>query len=154
MLDIVNISFTTISYVTEENSRVVDALLQCLPEKYRGHKINRLASQSQFGDPIVIYSYDTDDEEEIKNILSYLSAAIPDKNREYLERNFDRKVDLEERSLYLRFNKFKAYMNSIEVTEGGDVIRVVVSYAAYTHDQNTIENVRKTFASYGLVREE
>jgi RNA binding exosome subunit len=154
MLDIVNISLTTISYVTEENSRVVDALLQCLPEKYRGQKINRLASQSQFGDPIIFYSYETDDEDEIVDILKYLSAAMPEKNQEYLERNFDRKVDLDERALYLRFDKFKAYMGHLEVTEGGDVIRVVVSYAAYTQAQNTLANIRETFASFGMIREE
>lgn len=153
MLDLVNISFSTISYVTEENSRVVEALLHCLPIKYRGNKINKIASQSQFGDPIIIYSYDTEDGEEITEILEYIASSLAEKNRNYLERNFNHKVDLEERGLYLRFNKFKAYEGILEITEGGDVIRVVVSYAAYTQAQNSMDHIRTTFSNYGLIKE-
>jgi len=153
MLELGRISVTIFSYVTEENDRVVQALRNTLPHELRTESLIKIPSNSQFGDPLVIYSFETDETTEIDAIATYLGNSLTEKSKAYLSRHLSRKLDLENRSVYFRLDKYKAYQDELFITEGSDVIQVEIAYNAYTQAQNTEENVREFLLHYKLISE-
>ena len=73
---------------------------------------------------------------------------MDERSKLYLSDKFDQKVDLDERTLYLRLDKYKSYDGNLVIAEGGDIIKLELSYNAYTKKSNTIDNIRKFLNEY------
>ncbi|MHA2501433.1 MAG: RNA-binding domain-containing protein [Candidatus Kariarchaeaceae archaeon] len=150
MLDLGSLSFTVFSYVTEENDRVVKALYNCLPSDYHNEKLVKIASTSQFGDPFIVYNYETDDKAMIAAILRHIGSKLSDESKRYLTDNLENKTDEETRTVYVRLNKYQAFNEDLVVTEGNDIIKMEISYFAYTKSDNNPAEVSKLLAEYGM----
>jgi len=151
MLELATISLSIFSYVTEENDRIVQALYNVLSPGMHAEKLTKIGTTSQFGDPFTIYSYESDDEEKITAILNHLGDQLDSRSRTYLTENLENKIDFDERSVYLRLDKYKAYQQQLVITEGGDIIKVEIGYNAYTQDENSYDGIAALFRSFHLI---
>ena len=152
MLEFSGIKLTVFSYVTEVNERVIQALQNCIPSSI-DYKVQKLNTQSQFGDPLIIYSVELLKRDDIDKFLKFLGIALNGDNKMYFARYLQKKVDFDERVIYLRFNKFNAYNNKIAITEGSDIIRVELRYNAYVKKENTLNNLIESLNHYKILEE-
>ncbi|MHA2253653.1 MAG: RNA-binding domain-containing protein [Candidatus Kariarchaeaceae archaeon] len=150
MVQFKKISLSGIAYITEEEERVHQALLNCLPEDLRVTKIKKQRLQSQFGDKLVLLTSELHNKE-AKQVIEYIVSMWDIKEKQYFGRKLDTRIDLEEKAIYLRLDKFKALEEKLEITDGSDVIKVEIKYNAYTKDQNTIETVTELLVKTGMV---
>jgi len=150
MVQFKKISLSCIAYITEEEKLVKQALLNCLPEDLRKTKINKKRFQSQFGDKLVLFTLELQNKQAIQ-VISYIASLWDIKDKQYFSRKLDARIDLEEKTVYLRLDKFKALEENLEITDGSDVIKVEIKYNAYTKDQNTIETVTELLVKIGMV---
>ncbi|MHA2028530.1 MAG: RNA-binding domain-containing protein [Candidatus Kariarchaeaceae archaeon] len=151
MIELSKISFSTISYVTEELNLVLNSLKSCFPEDLRDIKFNLTKIQSQFGDQLVIVDYEFVNKDAIK-VISYLAKYISEKDKNYLFNNLERKTDMEDREFHLRLNKFLPLSDIITLADGSDVIKVKIKYQVFTSQHNTLENVRNCLGEVGLIQ--
>ena len=152
MVKLSKISFSTISYVTEDIYLVTQSVKQCLPENLREYKFKFTKMQSQFGDKIVMISG------EFKNqiatsIIEYLASKISEKDKLFLGTKVNERVDTDDRIFHIRLNKFLPLSNQITIGEGSDVIKVEIKYQVFTSDQNNLENVRNCLLEEGIILE-
>ncbi len=141
------IKLSVMSYVTEDVEIVKKSMLYCLPEELRDIKIKRQNLQSQFRDKLIILSVDIHKKQELKLALPYLSENII--NKEYFD--FEDNLDMLEKSLHLRIDKFKTLDEIIELTTGSDVIKCEISYTTYSKGENEFDQISKIYRDAGLI---
>lgn len=152
METITKLTFTTICYVTEDIELVKQCVLNLLPDVNRDMQINQFFSTSQFGDRIVIISIVIENDL-VNPVLGYLSTQLSENDKQYLFRHFSKRIDLDEKSFYLRLDKFKLLTNEFSLTEGSDVVKVEIGYSIFTPSQNTEDNIRDLLLTSGLISE-
>ncbi|MDH5402592.1 MAG: hypothetical protein OEZ01_07685 [Candidatus Heimdallarchaeota archaeon] len=151
MVEIIRITFTVINYVTEDEELVIQGLRSCVPQDLT-IDITRQLLYSQFNDKMVLLTLTLSKVNEIQEGLNWLSTNLDDKSKSYLFRYLEKKLDLDERVIHIRLDKFKAVDKIIRITEGSDVIKVVISYSAYTQEENTLENVTTLLLKHNLIQ--
>ena len=149
MLSIKNITLTCISYITEEEELVKQALMNCLPDKLRTESVRRQLLQSQFGDNLVYFTYLLE-KSKAEHTISHIAHHLNSKNMEFLLHNIETRIDLDEKSFFLRLDKFKAVSGDLTVTGGSDTIRIELKYNAYTQEQNSMSKVLELLTSVGV----
>lgn len=149
MLLISKINFTTITYVTENPDLVLQGLLNCVPEELREIKVHKQNLQSQFKDKLIILGLSITKKKDVKILVEYLADNI--ENKDYLSRYLDKTIDLSEKSLHMRIDKFKTLDEIIEITTGSDVIKCIISYTSYEKNNNTLDNVIEMFKEARLI---
>jgi RNA binding exosome subunit len=149
MLSIKNITLTCISYITEEEELVKQALLNCLPEKLRTESLRRQLMQSQFGDKLIYFTCQLE-KSKAKQTISHITQRLNSKSMEFLLHNIETRIDLQEKSFFLRLDKFKAVSGDLSVTGGSDTIRIELKYNAYTQEQNSMSKVLELLDSVGV----
>ena len=152
MIKLSKISFSTISYVTEDANLVMESIKQCLNEYLRESKFNLQKMQSQFGDKLILISNEFKNKD-AKSIIEYLSLKMSEKDKRFLGNKLKERLDMEDRIFHLRFNKFLPLSNQIVLGEGSDVIKVEIKYQVFTSDQNTLDNVRNCLLEEGIILE-
>ena len=152
MIELSKISFSTISYVTEDLNLVLESIKQCLPDVLRDEKFKLQKMQSQFGDKIVLISGEFA-KNQANQIIGYLGNNLTMKDKKFLSTNFSDRLDLEGRLFHFRLNKFLPLSEELRIGEGSDVIKVEIKYQVFTSDQNTLENVRSCMLDNGIISE-
>lgn len=150
MTELSKISFSTISYITEDLNKVFTSLKHCIPENLRDVKFNTQKIQSQFGDQITIVSCEFKGEN-AKNIILYLANLFDSKDKKFIGSKLEQKIDFDERLLHLRINKFLPLTDIIKLSEGSDVIKVEIKYQVFTSQQNNLENIRSALMDIGII---
>ena len=150
MTELSKISFSTISYITEDLNMVFKSLKQCLPEELRDIKFKTQKIQSQFGDQLTIVSGEFKGDSAKKTIL-YLASLLDSKDKKFIGSMLTLKVDLDQRLIHLRINKFLPLSDTIKLSEGSDVIKVEIKYQVFTSQQNNLENIRNSLLDVGII---
>ncbi|MFV2016844.1 MAG: RNA-binding domain-containing protein, partial [Candidatus Heimdallarchaeota archaeon] len=115
MTELSKISFSTISYVTEDLNLVIESLKHCLPDNLRNAKFRTQKIQSQFGDKLTIINNEFTGKA-AKSIISYLAGLLDSKDKKYIGSMLTNKIDFEDRILHLRLNKFLPLSDKIKLS--------------------------------------
>ncbi len=150
---IISITFTCISYVTEEIDIVKSAIYNCLPEKYRELDIDIKHLQSQFRDKMKYLTLEISNQEVIDETIDYLNLNLNEGSKEYLNRYFDKKLEEEEKIFHLRLKKFDAVNGKLLADEGSDVIKVNLKYSDFSYDGD-ISLIKQNFSKIGILSDD
>ena len=123
-------------YATEDEKRVIDALRTFLPEE---SPIERAETEGFHGDRILVLSARVERADDVRFVLDRLST-LDDRDR--LRDELVDRVD-ENCSLFLRFDKQRAFRNEVALGQGIEFRGKVEAYPAKR--ETAIENVRALF---------
>ena len=116
-------------HATEDEEKVVRAILEALPEDLRGSvKIEREEYTGHYGNPILILRIYVNEPGTADRILSYLLERMSSADRRALLASLEDRVD-REGSFYMRISKQEAYQGRIVLYEADDVIRISVGFS-------------------------
>ncbi len=127
-----HIRITTFIHATEDEDKVLEAIGTFIPEGIDDEDIIFDVDETTgfFGNPIKVVNVEIKRSRAVRKFLDYFKELLREDDRRYVIENLDEKVD-EEGTLYVRFNKQKAYLGEAEVDEGGDTIQVRIKVKAF-----------------------
>ncbi|MGQ9722011.1 MAG: RNA-binding domain-containing protein [Candidatus Jordarchaeum sp.] len=141
------VDLETFAHATEDTEKVFKSLLFLLPdgleklvkkEKVLGHYRNE----------IIILKIKITNKKNIEDFLSLLSGKMDEKDKELLFELLDKRLD-DSGTLYIRFDKQKAFLGELKLSDGEDVIRIRIKFSAYPLSR---ELVQESCLGYGLMK--
>ncbi|HHC19397.1 MAG TPA: hypothetical protein ENK81_03235 [Euryarchaeota archaeon] len=114
-----------IVHATEDIEKVKKAIENVLGEKI---ELKTVRTKGYFGNEITILSGEVSKKKAIINLLTKIFSEKT--NYEFLLSTLDDRID-EKLRLYIRLDKQEAYRGEMIVTEGDDVISLVISFNVY-----------------------
>ena len=145
MLKITNISLTVFGYMTEEVDRIEQIIKNILPFEIRNDNFTHIKSFSQFGDKFSIMNYETENYEEIYQIMKDIGKNMSKTEKLKVKGKLKKLIDLDEKKIYFRLNKFDLYNNEIIIDEGNDVLKIEISYNTYNKNENNYDKIENLF---------
>ena len=127
-----HVRITTFIHATEDEDKVLEAIATFIPEEIDDDDVIFDIDETTgfFGNPIKVVNVEIKRSRAVRKFIDYFKELLSEEDREYLLENLDEKVD-EEGTLYVRFNKQKAYLGEPEIDEGGDTIQVRIKVKAF-----------------------
>ncbi len=122
------------AYATEDEKRVVEALLTFLPEEA---ELERAESEGHYGDRIVVLSARVENADDVRHVLSQV-AGMEEIDAVYDE--LDDRVD-DNCSFFLTFDKQAAFEGEVRRGDGITLRAKVEAYPAKR--ENALENARE-----------
>ncbi|PLJ77063.1 RNA-binding domain-containing protein [Infirmifilum sp. SLHALR2] len=139
----VSIEFSCSVHATEEEERVLRALINLLPEELRSVSdlpMTKHVTHGFYGNPIllirVIYG-----EQEADKIALHIFSSMPSKDTQSVLQDFQSRFA--KGRLYLRFDKQEAYRGSIKLSSGDEVIKCVIKLKPNIRRSEDLERVLK-----------
>jgi len=145
MLKITNISLTVFGYMTEEVDRIEQIIKNILPFEIRNDNFTHIKSFSQFGDKFSIMNYETENYEEVYQIMKDIGKNMSKTEKLKVKGKLKKLIDLDEKKIYFRLNKFDLYNNEIIFDEGNDVLKIEISYNTYNKNENNYDKIENLF---------
>jgi len=134
-----NVELSTHVHATENELKVVRALLNLVPPQLRdGVKIITNEGQGHFGNDIKTIKVQFKGEESLF-VAKYILSSIDQLDREIILVSLGSRF--ENGKLYLRFNKQLAYLGTIRLDDGDDVIKVVMKLNHWVLKSEGVEKV-------------
>ena len=130
-----NIAVEAFLYPTEDPKKVRKALSLVLPDNARPKSEE---VDSFYGPKIAKLTFWTDKAADIKAVLQKITASLSKEDRETIVNTLDERMD-ENGSLFLRFNKQKAYNGKLVLDYKGDPIKAVVKIASFPANLNNMK---------------
>ncbi len=150
MPDIIKITITCFSYVTEELDRVKSLIINIMPDELKDTSSIQIQHlQSQFRDKLKILTVELTKKNDINLFINNLSEKLDKRQKQWLGNNLTRKIDYDSHTVHLRLHKFKAFYNELEFAEGSDVIKVKIKYRVNPGEKKNY--IIKYFVNNGLV---
>ncbi|TFF91999.1 hypothetical protein EU545_02290 [Candidatus Thorarchaeota archaeon] len=119
------------AYTTEVPERVQSALLQLFPEDvYEELELEVEETESHLGLTIVVFEVALENKKACSKTIDYLLSRLSEGDRYYLRSTLERRID-ERCRIYFRFDKQAAYLESIEVAQGPDLINFQLHLIEY-----------------------
>jgi len=127
-----HVRITTFIHATEDEDKVLEAISTFIPEEIDEEDIIFDIDETTgfFGNPIKVVNVEIKRSRAVRKFIDYFKELLSEEDRRYIIENLDEKVD-EEGTLYVRFNKQKAYLDEPEIDEGGDTIQVKIKVKAF-----------------------
>ena len=147
MLKITNISLTVFGYMTEEVDRVEQIIKNILPFEISNDNFTHIKSFSQFGDKFSIMNYETENYDEVNQIMKDIGKNMSNTEKLKVKGKLKKLIDLDEKKIYFRLNKFDLYNNEIIFDEGNDVLKIEISYNTYNKSENNYDKIENLFKS-------
>lgn len=147
MLKITNISLTVFGYMTEEVDRVEQIIKNILPFEISNDNFTHIKSFSQFGDKFSIMNYETENYDEVNQIMKDIGKNMSKTEKLKVKGKLKKLIDLDEKKIYFRLNKFDLYNNDIIFDEGNDVLKIEISYNTYNKNENNYDKIENLFKS-------
>lgn len=147
MLKITNISLTVFGYMTEEVDRVEQIIKNILPFEISNDNFTHIKSFSQFGDKFSIMNYETENYDEVNQIMKDIGKNMSKTEKLKVKGKLKKLIDLDEKKIYFRLNKFDLYNNEIIFDEGNDVLKIEISYNTYNKNENNYDKIENLFKS-------
>jgi len=122
-----DIEISTICHATEDIERVKNALLKFIPQEIKDNvRIEQLQAKGYYKNPItrLIVKFKG---KEAEKVAKYIFSLIDSSERNILFTTLDNRLDTRTGKLYIRFSKQDAYLGSVVLFDGDDVIRVVIT---------------------------
>lgn len=132
------VDLRTFCYVTEDETRVEDALRTFLPEEF---PIDRARSEGHHGDRILVMSARVENADDIRSVLERL-GDLADEDRQTVDEQLTERVD-ENTSFFLSFDKQSAYGGNVTLGDGITFRAKVEAYPATR--ENALANIREVF---------
>ena len=145
MLKITNISLTVFGYMTEEVDRVEQIIKNILPFEISNDNFTHIKSFSQFGDKFSIMNYETENYDEVNQIMKDIGKNMSKTEKLKVKGKIKKLIDLDEKKIYFRLNKFDLYNNEIIFDEGNDVLKIEISYNTYNKNENNYDKIENLF---------
>ena len=145
MLKITNISLTVFGYMTEEVDRIEQIIKNILPFEIRNDNFTHIKSFSQFGDKFSIMNYETENYDEVNQIMKDIGKNMSKTEKLKAKGKLKKLIDLDEKKIYFRLNKFDLYNNEIIFDEGNDVLKIEISYNTYNKNENNYDKIENLF---------
>ena len=130
-----NIALEAFVYPTEDLKKVKKALSLVLPEKA---KLKNEEVDSFYGPKIAKLTFWTDKAAEIKAMLQKIITELSKEDRQAIANTIDERMN-ENGSLFLRFNKQKAYAGKLVLDYKGDAIKTVIKIASFPANLNNMK---------------
>lgn len=127
-MNVERITASTVVYSTESEEKVLHAFKNLFPFE---PQIEVMNVQGHYGNPMQLLKSEVTKKREVKELWNFLMSNLGEQKNALLN-NLEEKLD-ENNVFHLRISKQKAYKGSIEITEGGDNIKLkakIVSYPA------------------------
>lgn len=147
MLKITNISLTVFGYMTEEVDRIEQIIKNILPFEISNDNFTHIKSFSQFGDKFSIMNYETENYKEVNQIMKEIGKNMSKTEKLKVKGKLKKLIDLDEKKIYFRLNKFDLYNNDIIFDEGNDVLKIEISYNTYNKNENNYDKIENLFKS-------
>ncbi|MEZ0345411.1 MAG: RNA-binding domain-containing protein [Infirmifilum sp.] len=135
----VSVEISTSAHATEDEERVIKAMLNILPEELRSEELSNLRknlSYGFYGNPIVLFNLELL-EEKADKVVFYVFSRM---HREDLEEVFN---DFENRfakgRLYLRFDKQEAYYGELKLSSADEIIRCIIKFKPHIRKPEDIK---------------
>ncbi|HDZ36020.1 MAG TPA: RNA-binding protein [Thermococcus sp.] len=127
-----HVRLTTFIQATEDEDKVLEAIGTFIPEEIDDEDVIFDIDETTgfFGNPIKVVNVEIKRSREVRQFIDYFKELLSEDDRRYIIENLDEKVD-EEGTLYVRFNKQKAYLGEPEIDEGPDVVQVRIKVKAF-----------------------
>ena len=127
-----HVRLTTFIQATEDEDKVLDAIATFIPEEIDEDDIIFDIDETKgfFGNPIKVVNVEIKRSKAVRTFLDYFKELLSEEDKRYIIENLDEKVD-EEGTLYVRFNKQRAYLGDVEIDEGADVIQARIKVKAF-----------------------
>lgn len=127
-----HVRLTTFIQATEDEDKVLDAIATFIPEEIDEDDIIFDIDETKgfFGNPIKVVNVEIKRSKAVRQFLGHFKKLLSEEDKRYIIENLDEKVD-DEGTLYVRFNKQKAYLGDVEIDEGADVIQVRIKVKAF-----------------------
>lgn len=145
MLKITNISLTVFGYMTEEVDRIEQIIKNILPFEISNDNFTHIKSFSQFGDKFSIMNYETENYKEVNQIMKEIGKNMSKTEKLKVKGKLKKLIDLDEKKIYFRLNKFDLYNNDIIFDEGNDVLKIEISYNTYNKNENNYDKIENLF---------
>ena len=145
MLKITNISLTVFGYMTEEVDRIEQIIKNILPFEISNDNFTHIKSFSQFGDKFSIMNYETENYKEVNQIMKEIGKNMSKTEKLKVKGKLNKLIDLDEKKIYFRLNKFDLYNNEIIFGEGNDVLKIEISYNTYNKNENNYDKIENLF---------
>ncbi|NJE75436.1 RNA-binding protein [Thermococcus sp. ES12] len=127
-----HVRITTFIQATEDEDKVLEAIATFIPDEIDDDDVLFDVDDTTgfFGNPIKVVNVEIKRSRAVRAFLDHFRELLSEDDRRYLLEHLDEKVD-EEGTLYVRFNKQKAYLGEPEIDEGGDTIQVRIKVKAF-----------------------
>ncbi len=140
-----SITISSISHATEDENKVLEAMSDFIPEDINEDDVDIETVQSEgcFGNPIYIHKITIKKEKSAKKVFNHIVDLIKSDINNIFKINKDIDLRIDKNKLYLRFNKQKAYLGNYEITDGDDVIRIVINFKIFApkNKENIVKDV-------------
>ncbi len=134
-----HVRLTTFIHATEDEDKVLEAVGLFIPDDIDEEDVvfDMDETTGFFGNPIKVVNVEIKRSKAVRAFLRHLKELLDESSRRYILENLDEKID-DDGTLYIRFNKQKAYIGEIEIDEGGDVIQVRIKAKAFPMRKETV----------------
>ncbi|WP_297065720.1 RNA-binding protein [Thermococcus sp.] len=127
-----HVRLTTFIHATEDEDKVLEAIATFIPEEIDEDDVLFDVEETTgfFGNPIKVVNVEIKRSKAVRTFLKNFKELLSEEDKKYILGNLDEKVD-DEGTLYIRFNKQKAYLGEAKVDEGADVVQVRIKVKAF-----------------------
>jgi RNA binding exosome subunit len=126
MLKILKVEAVVHSHATENEKKVIKALMEVFPQDVRNRLVMvREELSGHYNNPIIRITAETPNEEDALKTFEYILSRLSSADVGYIRSSLDERVD-KNGVLHLRVSKQDAYLGRLVVLEGDDVIKISI----------------------------
>ncbi len=138
-MKIERIVVSAVVYSTENREKVATAMATLFPFEF---EIVSVPAKGHFGNPIEYLEVEITRKRDIKEFWNNLMEILGDQRR-YLVNTLEERID-DQGQLFIRFDKQKAYLGEVVLTESGDAVVVKAKLVTYpSKREKIVEFARK-----------
>ncbi len=141
------VEITTHCHATEDQEKVLRALKNILPEGLREKQPIIEEYKGHYGNVIKIIRLELLGSE-AQDFVKHLGSRLEDSDKSILKVSFDYRYDQRGNKFFIRLDKQAAYNNRLVVSDGDDVIKIVISLKGSRKSREVAE----LLGEYGVVR--
>lgn len=135
-------------HATENCNKVLKALLNVLPPTIRERvKPFTVEYQGHYGNIIRVMTLKLVGKD-AEDTIRYIGEQIEETDRSIINVTFDLRYDRRSNKFYLRLDKQAAYKGRLVISDGDDIIKVIISFKG----PRRIDSVRDLLREYGMVK--
>jgi len=138
LVKVIKLEISTMAHATEDVEKVKKAILNIIdPELHKHIKIKITTAKGYYGNPITLFKVVLRGNKASKE-FSYIISRLNTTEKKLLSLSLENRID-DFNNLYIRISKQDAYLGTIKIFDGDDVIKVTASLSKDV----TINDIRR-----------
>ncbi len=147
MVEINSVEAKTYCHATEDEERVVRALLNLFPEELRSSiRIVKTIVKGHYGNPIKILRVVVSGSKASK-VVEYIGSRVSSIEKSVIRASLGIRFDNRNRRLYIRFDKQELYKGNLVVSDSDDIVHLVISFKGRAR----LEDIEKLLVEKGFL---